>query len=147
MVYYRGSSHVVQDLEGYNPAARFAPLSSPLIEENMIQLNHHFRTYPLRERESICPVFLMYRDTWYFLHRLQHPYFGRKSIKPPFTTPFTRGPEHPWTPAVEIGLSAIALYVTWSAGALNTETLVFKHYLRQVRYHNSLPPSSAFFKP
>jgi hypothetical protein len=69
VVYYRGSSHVVQDLEGYYPAARFAPLSSPLIEENMIQLNHHFRTYPLQERESICPVFLMYRDTWYFLQR------------------------------------------------------------------------------
>jgi hypothetical protein len=79
--------------------------------------------------------------------RLQHPYFGRKSIKPPFTTPFTRGSEHPWTLAVDIGLSAFALYVTWSAGALNTETLVFEHYLRQVRYHNSLPPSSAFFKP
>jgi hypothetical protein len=67
VVYYRGSSHVVQDLEGYYPAARFAPLSSPLIEENMIQLSHHFRTYPLQERESICPVFLMYRDTWYLL--------------------------------------------------------------------------------
>jgi hypothetical protein len=70
VVYYRGSSHVVHDLEGCYPAARFAPLSSPLIEENMIQLNHHFRTYPLQERESICPVFLMYRDTWYFLHKV-----------------------------------------------------------------------------
>jgi hypothetical protein len=112
VAYYRGSSHVVQDLEGNYPAARFTPLvrdlgrsgrivctvvsvprpfrlsasgrnkihpsihpsihrftplSSPLIEENMIQLNHHFRTYSLQERESICPVFLMYRDTWYFL--------------------------------------------------------------------------------